>query len=522
MVSGLFLIGVSGMGGHKIVNAFGIGAFSSDRRVSKRYFVPMVLTTPPTCPPGFFDSNRPGYILYTVLIILSILGIFSSIVVVSLRTTENGVRAETKKYQARLLAESGIARAEYFLNGGDGHDIAWETDSLIESMEDAGILGIACRRFGAYAKIVCSGTHLNASCIMTGIFGRHPPDTLAPVITLTGSVRGLVVCAPMLLQGTVILRTDSVYRADAGGGKLQKARGPSIRTINRASDSLPFSPAPLDGIFSEMQWAFARTAVDSNAIRGNLTVSGPNDTLIGKSRIAILGDCTLERVTIDNRAITITGTLTLGDSVNCNFCTFIANKTEIKSGVTDKCLFYSKRKQTVCGGFHDSQFFSEDSIVVGRNARLEAMTLLVSRKNIERLRSDTVLRGGIFFEEQGTYQGSAICYCDSSALKGSAARGSLISMGNSCSFTGYLITDGDIELGNDDIEGHLWVRTLVGRKDANKRGNWLYARSIRPLRREMPFPLLGGLPVKLRKSETSCDYRLVRGRGDGGFRHEGK
>ena len=447
-----------------------------------------------------------GYILYIVLIILSIVGILSSIVIYSLRATETSVLSDIKKYQARLLAESGIARAEYFLNGGDGHDMNWETDSLIEPVENAGLLKMTCKRFGAYARIVCQGTSRNASCVMTSVVGRNRPDTLSPVITLSGSIRGVVICSPMLLQGAVVLRVDSVYHCDTQGGQPKKKHSPLVTTINRASDSLPFSPATLDTVFQKMQAAMTQTACDSNTLRGNLAISRASDSLISRRKITALGDCELDHVVLIDKTVVVSGTLTLGDSVHCVFCVFIAKNCEIKSGVTDKCLFYSKGKQAVSGGVHDSQFFSEDSIIIGKNARFGDMTLMVSRRNTQRSKSDTVRHGGIYYEEGGSSKGCAICYCDSSAIKGNAGRGSLIVMGNACSFIGYLITDGDIELGSDDIEGHLWAKTVVGRKDANKKINWLYAKSIRPLRRDMPFPLLGGGPIKIRKSLISCEY----------------
>jgi hypothetical protein len=224
----------------------------------------------------------------------------------------------------------------------------------------------------------------------------------------------------------------------------------------------------------------------------------------------ILGDCELRNIILENKTIIASGALTLGDSVRCALCTFIATKNEVKSGNTNRCLFYSQRKQTISGGSHDSQFFSEDSICVGKNSRFQDMTVLVSRKNIGRLQTDTVQHGGIYYEDGGTYQGFAMCYCDSSAKKGSGARGSAIVMGNACSFIGFLITDGDIELGDDDIEGHLWAKTMVGRKNANKKINWVYARSVKPLQRDMPFPLLGFTPVRIKKTLISCEYTVKR------------
>jgi hypothetical protein len=452
--------------------------------------------------------HRSGYMLYLVLIMLSIFGVLASVVFLSLRNTENSVISDMKKYQAHLLAESGIARAEFFLNGGDGHDLSWETDSLIETMENTGNIKMSCRHFGAYDKIVCRGARLNTSCIMTSIIGRNIPDTINPVITLSGSIRGLVVCSPMQLQGTVVLRIDSVYRYDNDGQSPKKKHDPSIKVINRASDFLPFSPAPLDMIFQNMQSALTQSMSDSNGIKGNVTIDRPNDSLLRRQTLIVFGNCDLKNVAIENKTIIVSGKLTLSDSVRSVFCAFIAKEIEIKSGAPDKCLFYSKGKLKLSGGDHNSQFFSEDSIIVGKNSMFHDMTLLVSRKNIGQSKSDTLQHGVIYYENGGSYAGCAICYCDSTIKKNNRMHGSSIVLGNACSFVGFLITDGDIEIGDNDIEGHVWAKIIIGRKNADKKINWLYARSIKPLRREMVFPLLGSFPMKIVKIVTKCEYRF--------------
>jgi hypothetical protein len=456
---------------------------------------------------SYSKKNNPGYVLYLVLIVLSILGVLASIVLFSVRSVALSAITDSKKYQARLLAESGLARAEYFLNGGDGHTMEWETDSLVEAIPSIGIINVACKRFGAYDRIVCTGKRLSTSCSITGLMGRNAPDNLKAVLTLTGSIRGLVICRPMQLRGIVVLTNDSVYQSDNSGGGPKKMHDPGIKTVNFISDSLPFPSAPLDTVFAKMKNALSSGTYDSNALQGNAVITGSRDSILRWPCVMVVGDCEFRNSAVADKIILSNGEIILGDSVTAVSCMFMAKKMTVRGGSTENCLLYSSGKMLLSGGAHDSQFFSEDSIVVGKNASFGAMTLLVSRKNIARSKSDTVPHGGIYYEEAGTFTGCALCYSDTSALKGKGFRGPSVVIADNCALTGFLITDGDIEIGDDVIEGRLWAKQVVGRKkNGEKRTNWLYARSIVALQRDMPFPLLGNAPMKIKKTILKCEY----------------
>jgi hypothetical protein len=74
---------------------------------------------------------------------------------------------------------------------------------------------------------------------------------------------------------------------------------------------------------------------------------------------------------------------------------------------------------------------------------------------------------------------------------------------------GYLVTDGDLELGEVSIEAQIWALKLMGRKNNEVKINEIFARSIQPLGREIAFPLLGSLPVKVKNYCIKKDYGKV-------------
>ena len=62
------------------------------------------------CLSTLLTKDSPGYTLYLVLVVLSILAIFSGIVILSLHNATISVNSDFNKLQARFLAESGGAR----------------------------------------------------------------------------------------------------------------------------------------------------------------------------------------------------------------------------------------------------------------------------------------------------------------------------------------------------------------------------------------------------------------------------
>ncbi len=80
-------------------------------------------------------TNKHGFTLYFVLVILFIFSLLFYVVLLGISYATRSTIMENHKSQARLLALLGITRAEYFLNGGDNHDMSWETPLFEEPVK---------------------------------------------------------------------------------------------------------------------------------------------------------------------------------------------------------------------------------------------------------------------------------------------------------------------------------------------------------------------------------------------------
>jgi hypothetical protein len=434
--------------------------------------------------------NEQGYTLYLVLLVLSIT---AALFGVSIRNAGQ-VQVESiralHRCQAQFLAQSGIQRAAYFYNGGDGHDFYWETDGFTEELAGYGAIMITSRRFGAFGRISSRGTRLESTAAIAGLAGRDIPKELQPVITLTGHIGGLVLARGTQLAGTVVL--------DHGDVKLDNNRTP-IRGSNnwtqrRESPALPFDRAPLVTFMTACSTLVATAAADSTAIGGPLTLTDRNDSLCRRTPLFIRGDCSIEASGLRGAVIIASGTIT--STARCTDVAIYANHIIIDNGVTERCVAYSATTLNINGGRHASQFFSSDSILLATTAQCGNGALLVSRRRVEP--GDTTLTGGIVIPEQTVFSGHAICFTDSVPHNKVVREGPAIVLGKQCAITGTLITDGSIAMNAVSVTGHIWTNAIMAVEGGVAYSNWLFGSNVRTPQRELVFPLLGSLPATIR------------------------
>jgi len=449
-------------------------------------------------------GRNSGYALYLVLTVLSIISILILIILNNLRTISQQTAIELNKQQARLLAESGIARTEYFLHGGDGRNMLWETDSFCETIRDAGEVHISCRRMGGYIKLICTGNRISSWCRINAVMGRNIPDPLKPIITLTSSSgRGFVMEDSTKLDGCVVLAGDGFVSYSSSRGKRIPGSGAWVK--NHESGPLPFSYGCIDTVFLNIRKEYAHLKKMQEAHSGNRTLSDSADAAAGTEPYIVQGNCAVEKIHLENRTIVAGGTITIGEGVNALLCTFMAKKIYINSGETVQCLFYSPGPQRLSGGLHESQFVSEDTIRIDKKAQCTGTCVWISKKSLE---SDTINHGGVDFNGPGPYSGSVICFSDSAVRNDPVFKCRSISIADSCMFSGYLVTDGELELGAASINGHIWAQKIIGVQGQRKETNWLFARSITTHGYQIPFPLFGAAPLLLRKCFYKKDFSI--------------
>jgi len=437
-------------------------------------------------------SNQSGYVIHFVVILLMIIAIFATMSTYNANVAARLSVRDQQSVQARHLAQSGVARTQFFLNGGEGRDLSWETDSFVEAIAGYGSITLACRRIGLLDWYSSTGKRIQSTTTIAGAVARQAPDTLAAIITLTGRIRGLLVDNKTHLSGQVVLADGSVVY----GERRRALPGSQKWTRNRASPPFPFRVSVVDSAVNAMGAALSRwVKADSFTGCGSVDIGRQDDSLLLRDSVLVRGDCRLRGVNVTNKRFLVGGTLSVEAGTVCDRSVFYATRVTLVESRTSQCLVYSKGSLAIGSGSHASQFFSDDTITIGAKCRFGDPTLWVSRLW---LAHDTIPHGGIRFETGGTYNGVGLAYTDSTRTPATGrVREWAIQLAQSTVFRGYLVTDGSIEVPPGRIEGHLWAADLRGIDGDKKMTNCLYSVAIKKIRKPMAFPLIGEKPVRI-------------------------
>lgn len=398
--------------------------------------------------------------------------------------------------QAGLLAQSGIARTEYFLNGGDGHDMYWETERFEETIDRYGTIALSCTRFGAFSRIVSTGTHRSRTCTIDGIMGRDIPGNLAPLVTLSGHIGGIVLAQGSRINGKAVVNHGTAYAEN----NTTPLPGAHTWLTQRQSPPLPFSVDRLADFMNTAARRRSDAAARTDILCGQYNITSDNDSLIRDNSLIINGSCTVHDITLENITAIITGTLTLGANTYCKRSLFICDTLVVNSGNTRQCVFFSNGTQRLAGGDHASQFFSNDSIIVSYTPQTSnGYSLWVSHRIQKK---DSTVSGAIVISANTTVYGHAICFTDSLKNSPHVIPGPAIHLGEKSVFHGTIITDGDCSMKRITIYGHLWARSVVAKEDGTSYKNFFFGCISKPLATSAPFPLLGPLPASVRLIEN--------------------
>jgi hypothetical protein len=440
--------------------------------------------------PSGSHSNR-GYTLYLVLVVLSVAGVLFSISIQNAGRVQVEALRAIKSLQAGLLAESGIERAASFFNGEDGHDLFWETDSLIEEFAGLGRVRLACKRFGAYSRISSRGTRLNVDRIVHGMAGRDVPAVLAPTITLTSHIGGLVLSKGSKIDGTVVLHHGDVKQ----GNNRTPLPGAQQWTQCRESPALPFDKKPLDDFTRACSLQVTAARSDPAGMPGGLVLTHANDSLLRRSPLVVNGDCTIGAITMHDAAIIATGRLTIGSGAACGRTALYASTICVTGGTSDQSLFFALGSLAIRGGRHASQFFATDTVCISDSARFHGASLLVSRRMVEL--GDSTLSGGVVIAENCAFSGQIVCMTDSFGNRTKLRQGPAIVLGARSTVNGCIVTDGSIDMRRCALAGHLWADAIVAVEENIAYTNWLFGCTIRKPEKEPAFPLVGELPARI-------------------------
>jgi hypothetical protein len=469
-----------------------------------------------TLPFPLFVNNQSGYTLFLVLELLIIVMVLFSIMLNDIRFCRVFSIREVHRGQSRFLAESGVARAEYFLSGNEGRSMLWESDGFVDSIPFYGKITIVNKRYGLFSRIVSSGTRVRTTCRMSAIAGRRLPELCRPVLTLHGKVGGVALMPGSTIQGTVVLSHGRICR----GETTQEYRDKGLTVKTDESTTLPFDSSQaitvVKGFERERAALFAAAAGTPAANRSDKH----SDSAAAPAVEIVDGDYLLESGIHSNRTIVARGAITITGSARCIQCRFSAKKVSVDGGSTDKSVFFSERRTIVTKGNHDSQFFGCDSMVIGGSANFGSMSLwMLWREG----RADST--AAVFIEPGARVRGTIICCSDTLARR--TARLPSVVFGKGCSFTGVCMSDGDINLSNARIAGHLWVRSIFSYDNNRAYVNYLFDVSIKGENVPIVFPMVGtgvasvvieklstGFSVrKKNKTATNVETEILESRG---------
>ena len=440
---------------------------------------------------NYLPANRRGYTLYLVMLILAVAGILFSITIADIRRVRVTSKKEVQRTQAKLLAQSGMMRTEYFLNGGDGHSPAWETDNYEEKVDTFGVINLKVEKFGLFSRVISTGRRLTTGYTLTGLFGRTVPRELEPSLTLTGHVGGLILHKGSSVEGKIVLHHGYVYARKKGTPLPDYTR----RLILRESAPLPFDSLELPRIFESYLSKRKSARSQSSGSAGPILLDGSNDSLLGIKPLIVNGDCRITAPRCNGAEIAVSGTCTIEPAAGVynSFCT--ASRVIINGGTTESSFFFSEQTIMVNRGNHNSQFLACDSIVIKNEASTGPMALFAAYREKVQKDSFNLITGGIYSDPDMKLKGVFLS-CSEPGIPYSSMSPSIV-IGNGCRIDGVVVTDGDCFLQDAAVTGRLWARAIVARDDEGSYTNYLVNSSIRLPVSETPFPLLGELPMKI-------------------------
>lgn len=434
--------------------------------------------------------NNHGYTLYLVMVILSIIAILFSVTSIKLHNVNISVKSDVNKAKAKLLAESGIIRTEYFLNGGDGHKQNWEAEKYNEQVSSGDSICLNVERFGLFSRVQSTGKVKSTTCAIENLFGRSIPSLLEPTLTLTGHIGGLIIQEGSSVAGKIVLHHGYVYSRKKG----QPLRDYISRLKLRESDVLPFDTLAIPEIFN--RYATEReTHLKKDQAFGSLLLDGGNDSLCNNCVLTIQGDCTIRTSNCRNATIFIKGICTIEEEAALFASSFFADRVIINGGKSEASLFFSEKPILIKNGLHNSQFMAGDSIVIKKEVSFGPMTVITGVRREYKKDSTVSVDGGIYCEKGSGINATIICVAENGVNRNSMSPS--VKIGDNSKITGTIITDGDCVFYRSRLAGHLWARSIVVKNEKGMFTNYLFGSQLVLSVEENPFPMLGEPPLRI-------------------------
>jgi hypothetical protein len=411
------------------------------------------------------------------------------VVFIDIRSVHGLVSFEKQKNQVKLLAKSGIIRAEYFLNGGDGHGIDWETPDYLETVDGYGTIKLAIQKYGVFSKITATGTRLKSTKVLSGICGRNVPTNLAKSLTIAGHVGGLVLPQGSDISGYIVLDHGDVSREKQGRTIPEYQK----RIMTQSSPALPFDSLFLYNVFTSLAKNDTLLQKRSDVVNGDITINNVQDTLLRRDTLCCTGTISISGVMVKNKVLSANKEIKLLSGADVGTSELYSNAVTLENCNTQYCLIYSRKAMHLETGNHNTQFFTKDSIVIGNKITTGTFSVFACQRDAIK---DSILSGGINVADNATVNGILVCSINPT-LKKIPRSGPAITFGRKCRVNGIVISDNDVYMSDATVCGYMYVRSVVVVRDNMSYTNFLFNVSIQKPYRELPFFMTGKEGVRI-------------------------
>jgi hypothetical protein len=399
--------------------------------------------------------------------------------------------------QAEDLAESGISRAEYFLNGNDGHSITWETDCYEEPVDSFGKITIQVQQAGLFSRIISIGKRKIVSDTVSGLVGRTVPEIFKHSMVLTSVSGGCLFLENTSVQGTIVLHHGFITNKPHGRRPLPGYEK-KVRTI--PSPKVPFDSIDFCNRIKKALKIDSISTASGITIKSTYRLISSSDTQFSSENISVYGDLYIE-TSVAHKKIYVTGNTFLTERGSCNTIWLKAKKINCTDAQSSHSLFIADSGITIKGGWHNSQFIATDSIKISDNPGFGTANCIATLRTT---RKDSSFTGGINFHNANNIKGTLISMIDQECINARLVPYDVsIVLEPGFHLKGYIVTDHDINIQKGTIEGGFWARSVVTKSDSTSYTNALIGITIKTLKEEILFPLLGDPPVQVIVSSSS-------------------
>jgi hypothetical protein len=440
-------------------------------------------------------TNQDGYAVFTVLCILTIMGLLMGMVLQYQSWRQRLAWQELYKIKAYYAAESGLERAKFYLAGNDGKSAVWTVDTLKEVIDSASDYTLRVKRLGGYIEVVSEGRYLKHRKSLRTLMAQKTTAMQKSAISLLDTSSGLVLAGATRITGDICLGQGEVTESKVKGMDFTGEK--NYKVIKYTPETKPgFDLAPLDTYLDSFMTYFQASKKADMLINHSLIYEGRSADLgaYRNKTIYVEGDLVfnLEDTAVVSGPVTfiVERDLTIGRYSRLSNMVFaVRNRIQVKDlARVEQGLLYSTNQAWVMDSARvQGQFMVDDSLVVSGDVVMEYPSFLYNRGR----REGAHLTSGIVIRDRAAITGTILYHppgVTSAVYQESGPR--KLSIGKETSIKGFAYCFGELDL-NTKLSGHLAFDHINYQRRGTTYRNWLVNQTID--RKSLPEGFL--LPV---------------------------